>query len=163
MAKLAFTKLGLKTTNEIKTVEFNGQNIEVKQYLSTDEKLELIATIINNSADENNFANPVKIDVYFTIGMIENYTNITFTDKQKENISKLYDIIISNKLKDVIINTIPTDELNMLTNALTDTVEAVYKYRNSIMGVLELVKSDYDTTQFDLTNRKNEISDMENF
>ena len=30
MAKLAFTKLGLKTNNQIKTVLFNEQEIEVK-------------------------------------------------------------------------------------------------------------------------------------
>ena len=42
MAKLAFTKLGLKPNNEISIVEFNGQTIEVKQYLPVEEKLELI-------------------------------------------------------------------------------------------------------------------------
>ena len=38
MAKLAFTKLGLKPKNEIVTLDFNGQTIEIKQYLSTEKK-----------------------------------------------------------------------------------------------------------------------------
>ena len=34
---------------------------------------------------EHNFSNPLKTDVYLTIELIEAYTNISFTDKQKEN------------------------------------------------------------------------------
>ena len=85
MAKLAFTKLGLKVNDEIKTIEFNEQAVEVKQYLPVNEKLEVIAEVLNNSADDNNFANPVKVDVYTAIAVLEAYTNISFTEKQKEN------------------------------------------------------------------------------
>ena len=64
MAKLAFTKLGLKANNQIKTVLFNEQEIEVKQYLPINNKLELISNVINASHDDNNFANPVKVSVF---------------------------------------------------------------------------------------------------
>ena len=47
MAKVAFSKLGLKVNQDIKTIEFNGQNIEVKQYLPIQDKLRLISNIIN--------------------------------------------------------------------------------------------------------------------
>ena len=67
MAKLAFTKLGLKTNNQIKTIQFNEQEIEVKQYLPINEKLEMISNVINLSADDNNFANPVKVRVFTTL------------------------------------------------------------------------------------------------
>ena len=67
MAKLAFTKLGLKTNNQIKTILFNEQEIEVKQYLPINEKLEMISNVINLSADDNNFANPVKVSVFTTL------------------------------------------------------------------------------------------------
>ena len=86
MAKLTFTKLGLKTNSDVETLEFNEQIIEVKQYLPVNDKLTLISEVINNSADENNFANPVKVEVYTTIAIVETYTNITFTDKQKEDV-----------------------------------------------------------------------------
>ena len=42
MAKVAFSKLGLKINNDVKTVVFNEQTIEVKQYLPIEEKLNLI-------------------------------------------------------------------------------------------------------------------------
>ena len=72
MAKIAFTKLGLKTNQEIKTIQFNGQDIEVKQYLPVNEKLELISHVINSSVGENsNFANPIKADIFTALQIID--------------------------------------------------------------------------------------------
>jgi hypothetical protein len=61
MAKLSFTKLGLKPNNEIKTINFNEQTIEVKQYLPVEDKLGLIGRVLELSHDQNNFSNPVKV------------------------------------------------------------------------------------------------------
>ena len=38
MAKVSFTKLGLKTNQEVKTIEWNEQIIEIKQYLPIEKK-----------------------------------------------------------------------------------------------------------------------------
>ena len=81
MAKVSLTKLGLKVNQDIKNIEFNKQIIEVKQYLPINEKLELISSVINSAADENNFSNPVKENVFLTLEILYHYTNINFTDK----------------------------------------------------------------------------------
>jgi hypothetical protein len=81
MAKLAFTKLGLSKNQEVKIVEFNGQDIEVKQYLPVNDKFEVIGNIINRSADDNNFANPLKVEIFTALEIISTYTNISFTEK----------------------------------------------------------------------------------
>ena len=49
MAKVSFTKLGLKKNEDIEIVEWNEQKIEVKQYLPIEDKLNLITAIIQNS------------------------------------------------------------------------------------------------------------------
>lgn len=162
MAKVAFSKFGLKVNNDIKTVEFNEQNIEVKQYLPVNDKLDLISKVINLSADENNFANPVKIDVYSAISIIEAYTNITFTDKQKENITKLYDSVISTGMYNTIIDMIPDAEFNGLRDAIYTTIESVYKYRNSVMGIFETITTDYSNLNMDATEIQKKLGDPEN-
>ena len=43
MAKISFSKLGLKVNNEIININFNDQVIEVKQYISVNDKLKLIS------------------------------------------------------------------------------------------------------------------------
>lgn len=162
MAKLAFTKLGLKVNDEIKTIEFNEQTIEVKQYLPVNEKLKVIAEVLNSSADDNNFANPVKADVYATIAIIEAYTNIAFTEKQKENTPKLYDAIISSGLYANILAVMPHEEINAMIVAINDTIEAFYRYHNSVLGILEAVTQDYSNLNLDATNIQSKLADPEN-
>ena len=162
MAKLAFTKLGLKVNDEVKTIEFNEQAIEVKQYLPVNEKLELIAEVLNNSADDNNFANPVKVDVYTAIAVLEAYTNISFTEKQKENVTKLYDTVVSTGFYNKVIEVIPYDEINSLIVSISDTIEAFYHYRNSVLGILESVSTDYSNLNLDASVIQQKLADPEN-
>ena len=114
MAKIGFTKLSLKRKNEVKTITINNNQIEIKQYLPVNEKLDLIARVINGAHDQNNFPNPIKIEVIGTLEMIMAYTNISFTEKQREDEAKLYDTLLSSGLLDMIINAIPEDDYREL-------------------------------------------------
>ena len=161
MAKLAFSKLGLKNNNQVVNINYNEQTIEVKQYISVNDKLKLISDIINNTVDEHSFCNPVKVKVYLLIGIIENYTNISFTEKQKEDIVKLYDLIQSNGLFDKILEAIPAEEFNDLLNSTWDSVDAIYTYRNSVMGILDNVSADYDNVNVDVNKTIEQIKNLD--
>ena len=163
MAKLAFSKLGLKVNNQVVNIHYNDQIIEVKQYISVNDKLKLISDVLNNSYDEqNNFANPVKTKVYIGLGIIEYYTNINFTDKQKEDMVKLYDCFESNGLLDMIINTIPSSEYKWLINSVDSTVQAFYAHRDSVLGILETIKTDYSDLNLDATEIQSKLADPQN-
>lgn len=162
MAKVSFTKLGLTKPQGFTEFFLNEQIIEVKNYLPVNEKLELISNVINLSADDNNFANPVKVMVYSTLEIIEAYTNISFTDKQKENPTKLYDLFEGNGVTEMIFNAIPENELTMLGDAIKDSIEAVYKYKNSVMGILESMSSDYSNLNLDVDDLYTKMADKEN-
>lgn len=162
MAKIGFTKLGLKQNNDIKTISFNEQNIEIKQYLPVDEKLELITNVLELSHDQNNFSNPVKVSVYTTLEIIEKYTNINFTEKQKESPTKLYDLVIGNGLVTEIINNIPEAEYNDVLKGIQDTIESFYKYQNSVLGILDSVKADYSNLDLDAEVIREKLATSEN-
>ena len=161
MAKIGFTKLGLKQNNEIKTITFNEQVIEVKQYLPVEEKLELITNVLELSHDSNNFSNPVKVSVYTTLEIIEKYTNINFTDKQKENPTKLYDLLIGNGIIAEIVNAIPEAEYNEVLCGIKDSIDAVYTYQNSVLGILDTIKTDYSNLDLDATAIQEKLADPE--
>ena len=161
MAKLAFSKLGLKNNNQVVNINYNEQIIEVKQYISVNDKLKLISDIINNTVDEHSFCNPVKVKVYLLIDIVENYTNISFTEKQKEDIVKLYDLIQSNSLFDKILAAIPDEEFNDLLNSTWDSVDAIYTYRNSVMGILDNVSADYDNVNVDVNKTIEQIKNLD--
>lgn len=162
MAKVSLTKLGLKVNQYIKTIEFNEQIIEVKQYLPVNDKLELISNVINLSHDDNNFANPVKVSIFTTLEVMYTYTNINFTDKQKEDPAKLYDMLISTGLAKKVINAIPEEEYKEILSGVFDSINAVYTYQNSIMGILDTISTDYSALNFDATEIQKKIGDPDN-
>lgn len=162
MAKVAFSKLGVKVNQEVKTITWNDQTIEVKQYLPVNNKLELISRVINLSADENNFANPVKVDIYFAIEVVDAYTNISFTEKQKEDVCKLFDNITSSGLLAVIRDAIPEEEYGYLYHDINACVSAVYSYKNSVMGILENITTDYDNLNLDASAIQQKLADPQN-
>lgn len=163
MAKISYTKLKC-TVNENKVPVQIGENtIAVKQYLPINEKLELIGRVINQSHEEDhNYSNPVKVDVYTIMEIIFAYTDISFTDKQKEDIAKLYDQMVSSGVVADITKAIPTGELEIIYQGVKDTIEAVYKYQNSIYGVLDTLKDDYGDLDFDVQEIAEKISGAEN-
>ena len=162
MAKLPFTKLSLKNNNEIKTINYNNQIIEVKQYLPINTKLELISNVINSSMDNNNFSNPVKEYLFLHLEIVENYTNITFTDKQKEDPCKLYDLLKGNGILDLITQNIPENEYDDLRIDTSLCSKAIYDYRNSVMGILEAVSTDYSNLNLNATEIQKKLADPEN-
>lgn len=142
MAKVVFSKLKCKINEEIKTINFADEQIEIKQYLPIQEKLQLIGRIVSYSHEEDgNYANPVKINVYLHLEIMFAYTNISFTNKQKEDIPKLYDSILSSGLLDAVLSEIPESELNILQKGTFDSIEAIYNYYNSIVGVMETLNN----------------------
>lgn len=162
MAKVSLTKLGLKVNQDIKTIDFNEQTIEVKQYLPVNDKLELISNIINASHDDNNFANPVKVSVFTTLEIMYAYTNINFTDKQKEDPTKLYDMLISSGLVAAVVNVIPEAEYHEVLCGVSDSIDAIYTYRNSVMGILDNISTDYSNLNLDASEIHKNLADPNN-
>lgn len=162
MANVAFTKLGLKLNKDIKNIFYNDQEIEIKQYLPVNEKLDMISRIINYSADEMKFYNVGKLEIFMALEIIFTYTNVKCTDKQKEDTCKLYDTFVSSGFYDAIIKEIPESELGWIEETMMDTVEALYKYHNSVMGLIDTIQQDYSNLDFDATNIQEKIANPEN-
>lgn len=162
MAKVAFSKLGLKKQNEIKTVIINEQEIEVKQYLPINEKLDLITRVLSGAHDQNNFANPIKIEVIGTLEIIMAYTNLNFTEKQKNDLAKLYDLLDENQIINQIIELIPESEYQFLINGIDETIKSFYSYQQSILGILDTVSADYSQLDLDASSLQQMIGDPQN-
>ena len=162
MAKIGFTKLGLKVKENVKTLVFNDQEIEVKQYLPIGEKMEMISDIINSCSEEEKFYNVGKIEVFFVIETIIHYTNIKFTEKQKEDIYKLYDLLVSSELKNAVFGLIPEEELDFIHYVIKKTIKSIYKYTNSIYGLLDNINADYNGMDLDIKKLWQNLSDKDN-
>lgn len=162
MAKIPFTKLQLKKINESKEFTYNEQVITVKQYLPIQEKLALIGRVINSAADEYNFTNPVKLDMFLALEIVFTYTNLTFTERQKEDIAKLYDLLEENKIFDKVIELIPEEEYTTLWEGVVELSDSIYAYQTSVLGILDTVSRDYKDLNFDATEIQKKLADPEN-
>jgi hypothetical protein len=111
MAKVTYSSLKLKIKEETKKIE--NTDIEVLQYLPIEDKLDLIEVTLQK-AREDRLYNPMKVDMFFHLNIIYLYTNITFTEKQREDEYKLYDILQTNGIIDHLINAMNENEYNLL-------------------------------------------------
>ena len=152
MAKIAFTKLALSRNNSTTILEWNNQKIEIKQYLPIEEKLDLISKILNLSTDNNFFYNSCRVNIFELIEIILAYTNINLTDKQSEDILKIYDLFVSSGFAKAVMDIIPKDEIEYIHQAVLEMIKEVYRYRDSVMGIMEQLQLDQKVSEESLNN-----------
>ena len=164
MAKLSFSKLGLSKNTSVNNIEFNGQNIEIKQYLPINDKAILASNVLNYAIGDGvtRFVNPLQVEVYTLLQVIEKYTNINFTDKQKEDPAKLYDLIVSSGLWNIIFEHIDKNDYNTVINYINKSIESFYNYYNSIYCILENINKQYETMDLDATKIQEKLNDPQN-
>ncbi len=162
MAKIAYTKLALAPKKDVKVFEYNGQSIEVIQYLPLDQKLDVLTKVINNSGDDQGFYNRAKIEFNIILEMVFAYTNITFTEKQKENRTKLYDALVGSGFWNYVMEVLPKDEWDWFNRMTLFTIDKIYEYRNSVYGILDAMKTDYNDLDLDATKIRDELADENN-
>lgn len=141
MAKVSFSNMKLKTDTSVKTFKVGENEVEVLQYLPIDDKYSLVMIALQN-AEEEGIYNPLKLDMYFNLYLVFMYTNINFTDKQREDLSKLYDILESNEIITQTINLIPEEEYNQLFKYIGEIIERRLETRKSIGGLISKLVAD---------------------
>lgn len=136
MAKITYSSLKLKINTEVNTFDFNGNQIEVLKYLPLEDKCALINLALQ-SAKENAIYNPARLEAYFHLYIVMLYTNINFTEKQKEDKIKLYDALKSNGLIDQVLMNMDEDEYSALCEYLNQQESDILNYQNTIAGIID--------------------------
>lgn len=165
MAKISYNKLGITKDelNKVQTVEYNDQTIEVRQYLPIAEKSELITRVLNNSVDENTgYYNLLKLDMNLGLEIVYAYSNISFTEKQKEDPMKLYDMLNASKVLNLIIGLVPDGEFYYLNKTTHEMANNIVSYRNSAMGIMEAISAEYSNLDLDATDIQKKLNDPDN-
>lgn len=148
MAKVPFSKLQACIDGQVSQISYKDKNdkeiyYEVKHYLPFKDKLEMITKIVNQSVDDNGFYNPMRVKLYTVLEVVYAYTNLSFTEKQKEDPFKLYDLLVSTGIFVDVLKEISEHDWVDIQDNIKTTIENIYKYRNSVMGILEAVSADY--------------------
>lgn len=113
MDKLAFNSLELKTNSETVPVEINGQTIEVKQFLPTFDKINLVASAVKSSIVDG-VVNEMIVEVSLHYLIVEHYTNLEFTDEEIANMVNTYDLLEENGVIDAVLENLPEGDYDHL-------------------------------------------------
>ena len=139
-------------------VKLGDKEVAVKQYLPMEEKINLIEKVMNESG-EATFANPLKIEVFFNLALIENYTNLGI---DADKLLETYDYLESHGVFTTIIKAIPLEEYKGLLSFLDESFKNYYAYKNSALGIMETISTDYSNLNLDAEEIQNKISDKNN-
>lgn len=161
MAKITYASLKLKTNTDITTVDYNGTKIEIQKYLPVAEKYDLISVTLQKALEDAVY-NPLKVDMFFHLHLVYMYTNITFTDKQREDETKLYDTLYSNGLIDLVLENIDELEYETLSTYLQDTIDQDLTYKTTVAYLLNSFLVDMPAKIDNIQNMMNQI-DKEKF
>lgn len=133
--KVSYANMKLKVNTSVKAFEFGGQKVEVLQYLPAQDKYDLLMVTLQKSL-ENDIYNEFKLNLFFELHLVYMYTNISFTEKQREDEFKLYDTLKSNGFFDKFYQAINEDEYSELLKELVDIKHASSINKTSIGAVI---------------------------
>lgn len=156
--KISISDLGLATEKAACEITVGNKTIEVKQYLPMEEKVSFVEDVLNKSG-EVNYANPLKIEVFFNLALVEYYTNIGIdADKPLE----CYDLLEANGVFTKLSQIIPETEYRGLISYIDQSIKGFYDYKNSALGIMETISTDYSNLELNSEKIKDNLSDKNN-
>ena len=120
---------------ENKIIDFNGSDIQIVNYLSANDKYDLIMVTLQKSL-ENNVYNSFKIDMYFELHMIYMYTNIVFDAEDRVDEASLYDTLKRSGLIAAVKAEIDKNELWDLKNTIYHVADVITGYRGTFGAIV---------------------------
>lgn len=114
-----FSELELKINDKVRTLKFKNKDIKVKQYLPIQDKLNLVQIALQQSLDEGVY-NDGLLTAYFHTYVVMFYTDLEFTEEEKQDVLTLFNLMDSENLIGSVIELIPQSEFGDLLEMLNN-------------------------------------------
>ena len=114
-----FNELELKINDKVRTLKFKNKDIKVKQYLPIQDKLNLVQIALQQSLDEGIY-NDGLLTAYFHTYVVMFYTDLEFTEEEKQDVLTLFNLMDSENLIGSVIELIPQSEFGDLLEMLNN-------------------------------------------
>ena len=132
-----YKDLNLHTDNDMYYIEVQGKKINIKKYLPINDKKDLVEITLQKAEQADGTYNEILIDMYFNLHLVYLYTDITFTDEDREDEMKLYDELESSGMLERILNKIPDEEYNVLMDYLKAMRGEISSYKHSAAAMVQ--------------------------
>ena len=138
---MKLNETNLKINDQINTFTKDNYQVNVRKYLPISDKIDLVQITLQK-AEEDGIYNQIKLDMYFHLNIIYLYTDIEISPEEREDEMKLYDILESNDIIDMVIAFMDQDEYNELKGYLMEMESDSLTYRNTAAAVLTRIVQD---------------------
>ncbi len=138
---MKLNETNFKINDQINTFTKDNYQVNVKKYLPISDKIDLVQIALQK-AEEDGIYNQIKLDMYFHLNIIYLYTDIEISQEEREDEMKLYDILESNDIIDMVIAFMDQDEYNELKGYLMEMESNSLTYRNTAAAVLTRIIQD---------------------
>lgn len=128
-----------------KEITFNGDTIKVKQYLSIEEKADLINVALQKSIYNGQLFDPLYLDAFVKMNILYMYTDIVFTQEERANELDLFDKCYCSNLIEEVMEEIPAEELKIIYDTIKLKKEEITKYNNSFSGIIQNTINTFST------------------
>ena len=118
------------------TVKVGDKTVSVFLKRPMESKINIVQLALQESL-ENGVYNEGKLQVLFYVYTIFYYTDINFTDEEKQDCFKIFDILWENGLLEKILAKIDSTEMKILTELLNNQKETNEKHNLSIAGMVD--------------------------
>ena len=133
---MQYKDLELKRNNDTVAFTWKGKEINIKKYLPVEDKYDVVMITIQKAA-EGSIYNPIKLDMFFHLNLIYMYTDLEFSDEDRQDESKLYDEMKSTGFLNEFLKNIDNDEYKEMLEDIEDIICDTKQYNISAASVLK--------------------------
>ena len=130
-----YTDLNLKRLVNTKVFPWGNINIQVYKYLPIESKYDIVMITLQQSW-EDGYYNPIKLDMHFHLNLVYMYTNISFSEKDKEDEGKLYDEMKSTGFLNKFLENINADEYKEMQEDIEEIALNSMKAKTGVGNLL---------------------------
>lgn len=135
MAILNYKDLGITKSNVFKTFKWNDKDIEIIDYLPIEQKYDIVMISLQK-AFEDGIYNPIKLDMYFHLNLVYIYTNLIFSDEDRENESAIYDAMKSSGFLDEFLKNINPQDYKEMQEDIENIAQLKIAYSTTAAAVM---------------------------
>ena len=136
MAKIGLNKLNLNKKQDVKVIQYEGNDIEIIQHLDIASKSALVSAAVRGSVIQG-IVDEILLDAYLHLFIVDRYTNISLTQKQRENLLETFDLLESNKFFDVVISGMAENEYDYIFTMAKRLMNNVNEYNRNIISMFQ--------------------------
>lgn len=132
---MKYSDIKVSVGTGIKTINFNEQEIAIKQNISTDDLYDLIMITLQESK-EGLIYNPLKLDVFFHVNLVMMITDIKFEAEDRVNKFEIYDVLKNSNLLYSILDAFPVSVYKYIREVIEATVTKMEEYENRATSLI---------------------------